>query len=162
MSPLPLPLQVYLDIGIAPTALKPSAERTLGSKSSIPIEAAAPAGRIVIGMGDTGGYVCSVLHYSLEVHCHPSLMHSLLYGVQPVLCFLRITRACGLTLVLTLTSCRTVREAGAHDRDRAVLLVLGLTCSALACPAGLYGKQVPTTVANFLELVGLTCTLQSY
>ena len=48
-------LQVYLDIGIAPTALKPSGERTLGSKSVIPIEDAAPAGRIVLGEAQRGG-----------------------------------------------------------------------------------------------------------
>ncbi|GAX76827.1 hypothetical protein CEUSTIGMA_g4273.t1 [Chlamydomonas eustigma] len=42
--------KVYLDIGIAPTALKPSGQRLLGSKSAIPIEDALPAGRIVIGI----------------------------------------------------------------------------------------------------------------
>lgn len=40
--------QIYLDIGIASTALKPQEERTLGSKTSIP-EDAQPIGRIVLG-----------------------------------------------------------------------------------------------------------------
>ncbi|KAG1676816.1 hypothetical protein FOA52_010325 [Chlamydomonas sp. UWO 241] len=42
--------KVYLDIAIAPTALKPPAERTLGSKTAIPLEDGQPAGRIVIGL----------------------------------------------------------------------------------------------------------------
>jgi len=42
--------KVYLDIGIAPTALRPAEERTLGDKSIIPVEDAAPVGRIVLGL----------------------------------------------------------------------------------------------------------------
>ena len=100
--------QVYLDIGIAPTALKPSAERTLGSKSSIPLEAAAPAGRIVIGA-------------------------RLFWGGRG----------------------HATYFIGVHRR----MLLSVKTCVFLFHHAGLYGKQVPTTVANFLELVGLACTL---
>lgn len=46
---------MYLDIGIAPTALKPAIERTLGDKSSIPLGDAQPTGRIVLGeQGEMG------------------------------------------------------------------------------------------------------------
>lgn len=42
--------KVFLDIGIAPTALKPSEERTLGSRTSIPVDDAQPIGRLVLGL----------------------------------------------------------------------------------------------------------------
>ena len=44
--------KVFLDIGIAPTALKPSEERTLGGKTNIPVDDARrqPVGRIVLGL----------------------------------------------------------------------------------------------------------------
>jgi peptidyl-prolyl cis-trans isomerase B (cyclophilin B) len=49
-EPPPLTHKVFLDVGIAPTALKPSEERTLGSRTSIPVDDAQPIGRIVLGL----------------------------------------------------------------------------------------------------------------
>lgn len=42
-------MQIYLDVGVAPTAFKPAGERTLGDKTVLPTDVE-PVGRIVIGM----------------------------------------------------------------------------------------------------------------
>ncbi len=47
-------LQVYLDIAVAPRSYKTAGERTLGDKSIIPLDDAAPLGRIVLGAALAG------------------------------------------------------------------------------------------------------------
>lgn len=43
-----LPMQIYLDIGVASSAFKPANDRMLGDKNVLPTDAE-PAGRIIIG-----------------------------------------------------------------------------------------------------------------
>ncbi len=94
-------VQVYLDIGIAPRSFKTASERSLGDRSVIPLDDAAPVGRVVLGKPRPVLMAPSVLSWRGETHlqagAHPCIrsnMYTLQTRVMRLLCSTDISRLC--------------------------------------------------------------------
>lgn len=132
--------QVYLDIGIAPTALKPAAERTLGDKSSIPLEDAQPTGRIVLGEQGRRGQGREKRGCRGDGSCRATAA-TVMEGEAAAA---RVQAAASATVAAEACS-------NGGSCDPCLLLTLVPRCCGVS--PGLYGNHVPVTVSNFLTLV---------
>lgn len=69
-------VQVYLDIGIAPRSFKTASERSLGDRSVIPLDDAAPVGRVVLGeLGPVCMALCLLCACNAGAHSYRGVAH---------------------------------------------------------------------------------------